>query len=140
MVMNLEHYVLGIDMQLTPERIRQIESKALRKLRHPSRSMMIRKNIRFSEYRMLIEEREKARLEKKSLERAEYLKSAIQDLDNIDLSVRTRSCLYNNEIKTIEELCIRTEKEMLYLPNFGRKSLNELKIILASYGLRFGMF
>lgn len=56
-----------------------------------------------------------------------------------DLSVRTKNCLKNENIVTMRDLTIMTEAEMLRTPNFGRKSLNELKERLEPLGLRFDM-
>jgi DNA-directed RNA polymerase subunit alpha (EC 2.7.7.6) len=53
--------------------------------------------------------------------------------------VRAYNCLKNANIKTIADLVQKTEHEMLRTKNFGRKSLNEIKQIISSMGLRFGM-
>jgi DNA-directed RNA polymerase subunit alpha len=60
-------------------------------------------------------------------------------VDELELSVRSANCLQNANIKYIGELCQRSEAEMLKTKNFGRKSLNEIKEILASMGLSLGM-
>jgi DNA-directed RNA polymerase subunit alpha len=60
-------------------------------------------------------------------------------VDELELSVRSANCLQNANIKYIGELCQRSEPEMLKTKNFGRKSLNEIKDILASMGLSLGM-
>jgi DNA-directed RNA polymerase subunit alpha len=60
-------------------------------------------------------------------------------IDEIELSVRAYNCLKNANIKTIADLVQKTEHEMLRTKNFGRKSLNEIKQIISSMGLRFGM-
>ncbi|HSE50028.1 MAG TPA: DNA-directed RNA polymerase subunit alpha C-terminal domain-containing protein, partial [Terriglobales bacterium] len=57
----------------------------------------------------------------------------------LELSVRSYNCLKNANIQTIGELVQKTEAEMLKTKNFGRKSLNEIKEILASMGLSLGM-
>lgn len=62
-----------------------------------------------------------------------------QRLDTIELTVRSQNCLQNAGIEHIWELVQRTEGEMLKTRNFGRKSLNELKDVLAELGLTFGM-
>ena len=56
-----------------------------------------------------------------------------------ELSVRSYNCLKNANIKTIYDLVTKTEPEMLKTKNFGRKSLNEIKDILAEMGLSLGM-
>lgn len=53
----------------------------------------------------------------------------------IPFSVRTHNCLDRAEIKTLGQLVKYTEKELLHLKNFGRKSLNEIKAVLAEDGL-----
>ncbi len=60
-------------------------------------------------------------------------------VDELELSVRSANCLQNANIRFIGELCIKTEAEMLKTKNFGRKSLNEIKEILAEMGLSLGM-
>jgi DNA-directed RNA polymerase subunit alpha len=60
-------------------------------------------------------------------------------VDELELSVRSANCLQNADIKFIGELVQKSETEMLKTKNFGRKSLNEIKEILASLGLEFGM-
>jgi DNA-directed RNA polymerase subunit alpha len=63
----------------------------------------------------------------------------LKSVDELELSVRANNCLKNASIKTIADLVQRTEHEMLKTKNFGRKSLNEIKEILHSMGLRLGM-
>jgi DNA-directed RNA polymerase subunit alpha len=62
-----------------------------------------------------------------------------RSVDELELSVRSYNCLKNADIRTIRELVQKSEAEMLKTKNFGRKSLNEIKDILASMGLRLGM-
>jgi DNA-directed RNA polymerase subunit alpha len=62
-----------------------------------------------------------------------------KSVDELELSVRSYNCLKNANIKTIRDLVQKTEAEMLKTKNFGRKSLNEIKDILASMGLGLGM-
>ncbi len=63
----------------------------------------------------------------------------LKSVDELELSVRSCNCLKNANIKTIADLVQKTEHEMLKTKNFGRKSLNEIKEILHSMGLSFGM-
>ncbi|MCL5236602.1 MAG: DNA-directed RNA polymerase subunit alpha [Nitrospirae bacterium] len=63
----------------------------------------------------------------------------LKSIDELELSVRAYNCLKNANIKTIADLVQRSEHEMLKTKNFGRKSLNEIKDILTSMGLGFGM-
>ena len=60
-------------------------------------------------------------------------------VDELELSVRSANCLQNAGIKYIGELVQKTEAEMLKTKNFGRKSLREIKEILAQMGLALGM-
>ncbi len=60
-------------------------------------------------------------------------------VDSLELSVRAANCLENANIKFIGELVTRSENDMLKTKNFGRKSLNEIKDILAEMGLSLGM-
>lgn len=62
-----------------------------------------------------------------------------RSVEELELSVRSYNCLKNANIQTIGELVQKTEAEMLKTKNFGRKSLNEIKEILASMGLGLGM-
>jgi DNA-directed RNA polymerase subunit alpha len=62
-----------------------------------------------------------------------------KSVEELELSVRSANCLKNANIKTIHELVQKTESEMLKTKNFGRKSLNEIKELLASMGLSLGM-
>jgi DNA-directed RNA polymerase subunit alpha len=62
-----------------------------------------------------------------------------RSVEELELSVRSYNCLKNANISTIRELVQKTEQEMLKTKNFGRKSLNEIKEILAAMGLSLGM-
>jgi DNA-directed RNA polymerase subunit alpha len=62
-----------------------------------------------------------------------------RSVEELELSVRSYNCLKNANIQTIGELVQKTEAEMLRTKNFGRKSLNEIKEILAAMGLSLGM-
>jgi DNA-directed RNA polymerase subunit alpha len=74
--------------------------------------------------------------EEKPLIKNENLNRSVEELE---LSVRSYNCLKNANIQTIGELVQKTEAEMLKTKNFGRKSLNEIKEILATMGLSLGM-
>jgi len=62
-----------------------------------------------------------------------------RSVEELELSVRSANCLKNANIRFIGELVQKTESEMLKTKNFGRKSLNEIKEILAEMGLQLGM-
>ncbi len=63
----------------------------------------------------------------------------MRSIEELELSVRSYNCLKNADIKTIADLVQRTEAEMLKTKNSGRKSLNEIKELLAEMGLSLGM-
>lgn len=63
----------------------------------------------------------------------------LKKVDELELSVRSANCLKNDNIIYIGDLVQKTESEMLRTPNFGRKSLNEIKEVLTAMGLRLGM-
>jgi len=63
----------------------------------------------------------------------------LKKVDELELSVRSANCLKNDNIVYIGDLIQKTEGEMLRTPNFGRKSLNEIKEVLANMGLHLGM-
>ena len=62
-----------------------------------------------------------------------------KSVEELELSVRSYNCLKNANIQTIGELVVKTESEMLKTKNFGRKSLTEIRDILAEMGLGFGL-
>jgi DNA-directed RNA polymerase subunit alpha len=66
-------------------------------------------------------------------------KNLLRKVDELELSVRSANCLKNDNIVYIGDLVQKTEAEMLRTPNFGRKSLNEIKEVLANMGLHLGM-
>ncbi len=68
-----------------------------------------------------------------------FNKNLLLKVDELELSVRSANCLKNDNIIYIGDLVQKTEAEMLRTPNFGRKSLNEIKEVLASMGLHLGM-
>jgi DNA-directed RNA polymerase subunit alpha len=63
----------------------------------------------------------------------------LRKVEELELSVRSANCFKNDNIVYIGDLVQKTEAEMLKTPNFGRKSLNEIKEVLQSLGLRLGM-
>jgi len=72
-------------------------------------------------------------------EEEQFNENLYKTVDELELSVRSANCLQNANIKYIYELVEKTEAEMLKTKNFGRKSLNEIKEILAEMGLSLGM-
>ena len=69
----------------------------------------------------------------------EFNKNLLKKVDELELSVRSMNCLKNDNIVYIGDLVQKTESEMLRTPNFGRKSLNEIKEVLGSMSLYLGM-
>ncbi|MCH7555099.1 MAG: DNA-directed RNA polymerase subunit alpha, partial [Proteobacteria bacterium] len=63
----------------------------------------------------------------------------LRKVDELELSVRSANCLKNDNIVYIGDLVQKTEQEMLRTPNFGRKSLNEIKEVLTQMSLHLGM-
>jgi DNA-directed RNA polymerase subunit alpha len=68
-----------------------------------------------------------------------FNENLLRSVDELELSVRSANCLANANIKYIGDLVQKTESEMLKTKNFGRKSLKEIKEILAEMGLSLGM-
>jgi DNA-directed RNA polymerase subunit alpha len=68
-----------------------------------------------------------------------FNKNLLRKVDELELSVRSANCLKNDNIIYIGDLVQKTEADMLRTPNFGRKSLNEIKEVLAQMGLHLGM-
>ena len=90
----------------------------------------------FSQFETRGEEAEEAAQPEVDPRLSELLAKPIEELD---LSVRSANCLKNANIRTLGDLVQRTEREMLSTKNFGRKSLDEIKDVLANMGLSFGM-
>jgi DNA-directed RNA polymerase subunit alpha len=85
------------------------------------------------------DETEEPTEEIKPVEEAKLNENLFRSVDELELSVRSANCLQNANIKTIGDLVQKTEAEMLKTKNFGRKSLKEIKEILAEMGLSLGM-
>ncbi len=84
------------------------------------------------------EEPQKALLEEQH-EELPFNKNLLRKVDELELSVRSANCLKNDNIIYIGDLVQKTETDMLRTPNFGRKSLNEIKEVLGQMGLHLGM-
>lgn len=157
------HQGVGEDEDVTRERIRQIESKALRKLRHPSRKRVLASLLEPVGEPVAVasaNERQKAdlRLQKAFVDQCSSLMRAAEPLmalldnavsdkrwvrgdnlsrsvDELHLNIRAVRCLRDVGILTIGDLVKKTERDLLRIKNFGRKSLREIKEILANMGL-----
>ncbi len=87
--------------------------------------------INFEEPRQIEQRREEEELP--------FNPNLLRRVDELELSVRSANCLKNENIVYIGDLVQKTEAEMLRTPNFGRKSLNEIKEVLSQMGLKLGM-
>jgi DNA-directed RNA polymerase subunit alpha len=85
------------------------------------------------------EEEEETSQTEEQQETEKFNENLLRSVDELELSVRSANCLKNANIKLIGDLVQKTEAEILATKNFGRKSLNEIKEILASMGLSLGM-
>ncbi len=68
-----------------------------------------------------------------------FSRHLLRKVEELELSVRSANCLKNDNIIYIGDLVQKTEADMLRTPNFGRKSLNEIKEVLTNMGLHLGM-
>ena len=73
------------------------------------------------------------------LEDLPFNKNLLRKVEELELSVRSANCLKNDNIVYIGDLVQRSEPEMLRTPNFGRKSLNEIRQVIKIMGLELGM-
>lgn len=87
--------------------------------------------INFEEPKAAEEEQEKQELP--------FNRNLLRKVEELELSVRSANCLKNDNIIYIGDLVQKSENDMLRTPNFGRKSLNEIKEVLANMGLHLGM-
>ena len=85
------------------------------------------------------EEEEMPAIEEEIKKVPSFNENLLRSVNELELSVRAANCLKNAGIETIAEMVQKTESEMLKTKNFGRKSLNEIKEILAEMGLSLGM-
>ena len=85
------------------------------------------------------EEEEEEEYEEEIEQREDFNENLYRSVEELELSVRSANCLKNADINFIGELVTKTEAEMLKTKNFGRKSLNEIKEVLAEMGLSLGM-
>jgi DNA-directed RNA polymerase subunit alpha len=85
------------------------------------------------------EEPELVETETEEVKKVPAVDNLDRSVDELELSVRSYNCLKNADIRSLRELVQKSEAEMLKTKNFGRKSLNEIKDILHSMGLDFGM-
>lgn len=120
------------------ERVRQIEAKALRKLRHQSRARLL-KPLTLSSHELLAEMLRENVVDSTPIHEKSYIEALRTSVDSLELSVRTYNALKNAGILTVAQLVEKPEAEFIKMPNFGRKSLNELKDLLPTLNLELGM-
>ena len=82
---------------------------------------------------------ESTEIEAEAVEEAQVDPVLLRPVDDLELTVRSANCLKAENINNIGDLVRRTEVELLKTPNLGKKSLNEIKEVLASHGLELGM-
>ena len=80
-----------------------------------------------------------AQTQEEEAEELPFNKNLLRKVDELELSVRSANCLKNDNIVYIGDLVQKSESDMLRTPNFGRKSLNEIKEVLTNMGLHLGM-
>ncbi len=84
-------------------------------------------------------EEPEAATEKEEAEELPFNRNLLRKVEELELSVRSANCLKNDNIVYIGDLVQKSEGDMLRTPNFGRKSLNEIKEVLTTMGLHLGM-
>lgn len=119
---------IGVIMSLSPERVRQIVCKHDRIMRH--------RQERAEAAAMRAAEPMAAMIVLPVAGPVALLDTLVEDLE---LSIRSCNCLRNMQVTTVRELVQKTEAELMRVPNFGRKSLAELRELLALHGLYLGM-
>ena len=88
---------------------------------------------------MFISFKEVKEVEKPKEKKIPFDPNLLKKVSDLELSVRSHNCLKNDNITYIGDLVVRSESQMLKTPNFGKKSLNEIKELLDQMGLKFGM-
>lgn len=138
---------VGAKLLLTEERIRQIEAKALRKLRwrlQKQKLTIIYQPIGNALERELAKrqnEKDQAEVIKTTLVfKPSQFNALFGSIDRLELSVRSANCLYNTDIKLVGELVQMTEAQLLSSKILGRKSLKEIKEVLAEMELSLGIY
>lgn len=105
----------------------------------PELAVALSARILQDQLQLFINFEEEEERKEESAEELEYNPILLKKVDELELSVRSRNCLQNDNIVYIGDLVNKTEAEMLRTQNFGRKSLNEIKDVLSKFNLKFGM-
>jgi len=121
---------IGASLGVTIERIRQMAAKAKRRINHKLSIL----NERLKEPQVVIKHVEK---KPETTENLPIIYKPVAALG--EFSVRTANCLKNEDIHTIEQLIRKKPYELLRAPNFGRKSLREVEVLLDYNNLKLGM-
>lgn len=149
---NMTYEQIGREFNVTRERIRQIEAKALRKLRHPSRLQLIKKGVRD----WVASAREEGRQENINAELKTAIDSIVEiakkleidlstrdimppvkdiPIEHLDLSVRSYNVLKRAGYNTLESVCELSMNDFLRLRNIGKKSAEEILEKIKEHGL-----
>lgn len=142
----VEGYTLeatGRQMGITRERVRQIEAKSLRKLKHPARNIILRKGKEAQLLQDDINKLIKELMLKKeelinSINAANFTKEELletKSIEELDFSVRTFNCLKRSKVNTLNDLIKMSDDDLYKVRNLGRKSLREIKEKLKERGL-----
>ena len=152
---NLTLEKIGKEHNITRERVRQITAKGLRRIksliynynRRKEQEMIIQANTLATEdliikRQLLLDEYKKTHnyTEEMKFYFGEIKNQALNDttsIESLELSIRAENCLRRAEIKTIDDLCQKTETEMIKIRNLGRKSFKEIKDKLNARGRDF---
>ena len=152
---NLTLEKIGKEHNITRERVRQITAKGLRRIksliynynRRKEQEMIIQANTLATEdliikRQLLLDEYKKTHnyTEEMKFYFGEIKNQALNDttsIESLELSIRAENCLRRAGIKTIDDLCQKTETEMIKIRNLGRKSLKEVKDKLNARGRDF---
>ncbi len=130
---------IGLELGVTTERIRQIEARSFRrvirnleKLKEENRAL-IGLQKKFSILNGIFG------VIKRELNNIENIETLARiPVSTYDLSIRDSNCLQNEDINYLDEIEYKSESDMLRIPNYGRKSLNELKELMSKHNLVIG--
>jgi len=137
---------IGLKLGVIRERVRQIEAKALRKLRHPSRSEYLRlllfnTPINYDSCNFIVKKIKENSLDWiiDSGDTEKLFQILLMPMSRFEFSARTTNCLRNAQITCVGDLIQKDEKELMVSNFFGRKSINEIKEVLKEANLRLGI-
>lgn len=105
----------------------------------PETALALAARIMQDQLQVFVNFEEEKIVEERKVEELPFDANLLRRVDELELSVRSQNCLKNDNIVYIGDLVCKSEAEMLKTPNFGRKSLNEIREVLGMMALRFGM-